>query len=140
MDYVVNHGLQWPRWVSCVCLSNFVFSPLWPYSFFCSISQWCCTVNLIQSLSINTPHTVVCKFVLLKWYMAYIRSAVFCISIHYCHPNCCHSLPQVILTESTVILTSWLSILNNAQNQLLNCLWTVTQGRFILMALICSLT
>ncbi len=28
-----------------------------------------------------------------------------------CHPNCCHSLHQVILTECTVILTKWLSIL-----------------------------
>ncbi len=54
--------------------------------------------------------------------MAYIRSAAFCISIQSvcnydnsldnCHPNCCHSLHQVILTESTVILTTWLNILN----------------------------
>ncbi len=28
-----------------------------------------------------------------------------------CHPNCCHSVHQVILTECTVILTTWLSIL-----------------------------
>ncbi len=64
VDHVVNHGLQWLRWVSSVCLSNFAFSP---YFFFFSISQWRCTVNPIQSLSINTPHTVVCKFVLLNW-------------------------------------------------------------------------
>ncbi len=34
-----------------------------------------------QSLSINIPHTVMCKFVLLKGYMAYIRSSAFCISV-----------------------------------------------------------
>ncbi len=36
---------------------------------------------LKQSLSINIPHTVMCKFVLLKGNMAYIRSAAFCISV-----------------------------------------------------------
>ncbi len=36
---------------------------------------------LKQSLSINLPHTVMCKFVLLKGNMAYIRSAAFCISV-----------------------------------------------------------
>ncbi len=39
--------------------------------------------------------------------MAYIRSAGFC----NCHPNCWHSSHQVILTERTVILTTWLSTL-----------------------------
>ncbi len=36
---------------------------------------------LKQSLSINIPHTVMFKFVLLKGNMAYIRSAAFCISV-----------------------------------------------------------
>ncbi len=36
-----------------------------------------------QSLSINIPHTVMCKFVLLKGYMAYIRSAAFSITIQW---------------------------------------------------------
>ncbi len=40
--------------------------------------------------------------------MAYIRSAGIC----NCHPNCCHSLQQVILAERTVILTTWLSTLH----------------------------
>ncbi len=36
---------------------------------------------LKRSLSINIPHTVMCKFVLLTGNMAYIRSAAFCISV-----------------------------------------------------------
>ncbi len=62
---------------------------------FFSILQWSCnvcffvqtnskivTVNHIQSFSINIPHTVMCKLVLLKWiYMAYMRSSAFCFSV-----------------------------------------------------------
>ncbi len=36
---------------------------------------------LKQSLSINIPHTVMCKFVLLKGNISYIRSAAFRISV-----------------------------------------------------------
>ncbi len=65
VEHVVNHGLQWLRWVSCVCLSNFVFSPLCPYFFFFYHND--VVLSILSSLSINTPHTVVCKFVLLNW-------------------------------------------------------------------------
>ncbi len=40
--------------------------------------------------------------------MAYIRSAASAFQYRNYHPNCCHSLRQVTLTESTVILTTWL--------------------------------
>ncbi len=69
VDRVVNHGLQWLKgaakyWEIDHILNN------------SNISK--------QSLSINIPHAVICKFgkfVLLKGYMAYIRNAAFCISV-----------------------------------------------------------
>ncbi len=37
------------------------------FYFFCQITSKSVTVNPIQSLSINIPHTVMCTFILLKW-------------------------------------------------------------------------
>ncbi len=97
VDHVVDHGLQWLKGAA----------KYWGINHILNISN-----ILKQSLSINIPHTVMCKFVLLKWIYV-IRSAAFCISVQYsnCHPNCCHTLHLVILTQCTVILTTWLSIL-----------------------------
>ncbi len=70
--------------VMCFCCCCFLVRPLVKV-----------TVNHIQSFSINSPHTVMCTFVLLKW--------IYGIHISAFHPNCCHSLHQVILTEQCYI-------------------------------------
>ncbi len=67
-----------------------------------------------KSLSINIPHTVMCKCVLLKWIYGIPKkrcclnfstvTVIQTVSINY-------SLHQVILTVCSVILTTWLSIL-----------------------------
>ncbi len=66
VDHVVNHGLQWLMGEAKYWEIDHIFN----------------NSNILkQSLSINIPHTVICKFVLLKGYMAYIRSAAFYISV-----------------------------------------------------------
>ncbi len=57
------------------------------------------TVNHIQSFSINIPHTVMCTFVLLKWIYGMHKKCSLLHFSTFCHPNCCHSLHQVIQTE-----------------------------------------
>ncbi len=71
---------------------------------FCQITSKSVTVNPIQSLSINIPHTVMCTFEMDIWHTYEVQPSAFQFSD--CHPNCCHSLHQVTLTESTVILTT----------------------------------
>ncbi len=94
VDHVVNHGLQWLKgaakyWEIDHILNN------------SNISK--------KSLSINIPHTVMCKCVLLKWIYGIPKkrcclnfstvTVIQTVSINY-------SLHQVILTVCSVILTT----------------------------------
>ncbi len=83
----------------------------WPYNYWrvqLNIRRSTLSHFFKQSLSINIPLTVMCKCVLLKWLYGIHNNTAFQYS--NCHTNCCHSLHQVILTECTVILTTWLCI------------------------------
>ncbi len=80
--------------------------------YFCQTTSKSVTVNHIQSFSINIPHTEMCKFIFLKWiYGIHKKCSSSAFQYSNCHPNCCHSLQQVRLTECSIILTTLLRIL-----------------------------
>ncbi len=86
------------------------------------------TVNHIQYFQ-SMSHTQQCVH-LYCWNDIWNTWAVQPSAFQYCncHPNCHHSLHQVILTESTVVLTTRLSIVS--------CSWTMTQGHKVSYVLV----
>ncbi len=110
----------------------FVFSFLYHnnvvmcFFFWCQTTSKSVTVNPIQSLSINIPHTAMCKFVLLKWIYGIHNK---CSLLHF-------NTVTVIQTVAIVYIRKKRSNYNNIYNDLLYLKCSLSKHRIKALYLI----